>query len=325
MEDGSEMIVTRHRNGGYKARLGFLFTMMLIKPVLVLWPTSDIGLRLLRWFERGHDRIKDVRGTVRSRITLPTQPADLFVPSDTNLASTDTALLYLHGGGFIGCSPTTHRKIAGLLARELRVPVYSLEYRLLPDFGVGASVDDAVLAYRQLLQGYRQVVVAGDSAGGFLSAKVIEYAHAHGLPKPVAYIGYSPLLDLKLGSNPARTSRRDAYISKYKMVALTPKWERGPIAFPGERSILMVPPEAFPPTLLITAQAELLEPDTIQLAHNLSAAGCVVDLHSFAWQLHAFPAIALSHATAEAVLLSADFARQALEPFTPAPNSEQAG
>lgn len=306
------MPVIRHSSRSFRARLGFLFTMLLIKPVLVVWPTRNLGLRLLGWIDRGYGRAADVKGVTRSNVTLPTQPADLFIPSETDLVSSGAAVLYLHGGGFVACSPATHRRIAGLLARELRVPVYSLEYRQLPDFSVGASAEDAVLAYRQLLENYPRVIVAGDSAGGFLGAKVIEYAHAHGLAKPVAYIGYSPLLDLDLGSNPTRTSRRDAYIPKSKCVALGPKWCRGPIPFVGERNVLMVPSEAFPPTLLITAQDELLEPDAIQLAHKLSAAGRIVDLHSYAWQLHAFPAIALSRETAGVVALSADFARQAL-------------
>lgn len=306
------MPVIRHSSRSFKARLGFLFTLLFIKPVLVLWPTRNPGLRLLRRIDRGYSRVADVKGVTRSSVTLPTQRADLLIPSEIDRVSSGAAVLYLHGGGFVACSPATHRRIAGLLARELRVPVYSLEYRQLPDFGVGASVEDAVLAYRQLLENYPRVIVAGDSAGGFLGAKVIECAHAQGLPKPVAYIGYSPLLDLDLGSNPTRTSRHDAYIPKSKLVALEPKWFLGPIPFIGERNALMVPSEAFPPTLLITAQDELLEPDAIQLAHKLSAAGRIVDLHSYAWQLHAFPAIALSRKTAEAVSLSADFARQAL-------------
>jgi acetyl esterase/lipase len=191
--------------------------------------------------------------------------------------------------------------------------------------GVGTSVADAVQAYRELLQDYARVVIVGDSAGGYLSGKVIEHAHAHGLPKPVAYVGYSPLLDLDLASNPASTSRHDAYLPKGKLAKLAPKFDRGPVEFTGERRVISVPVEAFPPTLLITAQDEFLEPDALELAEKLTTAGVVAKVHSYSWQLHAFPAIAVSRDTAEAVVLSADFVREALSAVEQGPATEQAG
>ncbi|SLD05774.1 putative hydrolase/esterase/lipase [Mycobacteroides abscessus subsp. massiliense] len=248
-----------------------------------------------------------------------------MIPAGTAVAESDTAILYLHGGAFIACGPATHRKITGLLARQLRVPVYVLDYRQLPEAGVGSSVADAVQAYRELLQDYARVIVVGDSAGGFLSGKVIEYAHTHGLPKPVAYVGYSPLLDLDLAANPASTSRHDAYLPKGKLRKLAPKFDRGPVEFAGERRVVAVPVEAYPPTLLITAQDEFLEPDAIELAEKLSAAGVVAKVHSYSWQLHAFPAIAVSRDTAEAVVLSADFINEALSAAEQGPATEQAG
>lgn len=319
------MVVTLHRKSGIKARLPFLFVLLFVKPLLILFPVLDAGLRQLKWLDRGAERGPDAPGIERTRITLAGQPTDLMVPAGSAATDTDTAVLYLHGGAFIACGPATHRKITGLLARQLRLPVYVLDYRQLPVAGVGTSVEDAVLAYRELLQDYARVIVVGDSAGGYLSGKVIEYAHAKGLPKPVAYVGYSPLLDLDLGSNPNSTSRHDAYLPKGKLARLAPKFDRGPIGFTGERSILSVPVEAFPPTLLITAQDEFLEPDAVALAEKLSAAGVVTQVHSYAWQLHAFPAVAVSRDTAEAVVLSADFARDALAAVEQGSATEQTG
>ncbi|CPY96396.1 Putative hydrolase/esterase/lipase [Mycobacteroides abscessus] len=95
--------------------------------------------------------------------------------------------------------------------------------------------------------------------------------------------------------------------------------------FAGERRVVAVPVEAYPPTLLITAQDEFLEPDAIELAEKLSAAGVVAKVHSYSWQLHAFPAIAVSRDTAEAVVLSADFINEALSAAEQGPATEQAG
>ncbi|MBR7539478.1 alpha/beta hydrolase fold domain-containing protein, partial [Mycobacterium tuberculosis] len=89
-------------------------------------------------------------------------------------------------------------------------------------------VDDALSAYRELLteRGYRRLVVAGDSAGGFLAVKVVELAAAAGLPTPAALIGFSPLLDLDLGTNPDRSSRSDAYLPMSKLARLVPLLNR---------------------------------------------------------------------------------------------------
>ncbi len=98
------------------------------------------------------------------------------MPAGPSRRDSDTAMLYLHGGAFVVCGLGTHRSIAARLARACEMPVFSLEYRQLPAAGVGASVADAVDAYAELIRErhYRRVIVAGDSAGGFLAAKVIE-------------------------------------------------------------------------------------------------------------------------------------------------------
>ena len=87
-------------------------------------------------------------------------------------------LLYLHGGGYFACSAETHRPItAGFAQQGFRV--FAANYRLAPEHPFPAAVDDAVAVYRGLIgQGLigrgliecgnspRQIVVAGDSAGG---------------------------------------------------------------------------------------------------------------------------------------------------------------
>lgn len=315
-------VITVHPKPGLKARLLFVFMLVFVKPLLTLWPVFDRALRALDRLERSAESSPDVSGTNHKRITLGGRPTELVTAAD-GAADGDTAVLYLHGGGFIACGPNTHRQGTGPLARALRLPTYVVDYRQLPEGGVGTSVEDAVNAYRELLSehGYRRIIVAGDSAGGYLCGKVIEQTHARRLPKPVAYIGFSPLLDLDLGARTDRTSRHDAYIPKRKLVQLGPKFYRGPVAFPGASSIIDVSAEAFPPTILLTAQDELLEPDAIDLTEKLSAAGISVQLHSFPWALHAFPVMGGPITRApEGIAIVADFARETLvtEEDTPA-------
>ncbi|MFC4375384.1 alpha/beta hydrolase [Nocardia halotolerans] len=83
------------------------------------------------------------------------------------------AILYLHGGGYVVGSLTTHRSLVAHLARESSCAVYSLDYRLAPEHPFPAGLDDAEAAFLDLVDnvGYRpeQICLAGDSAGGGLS------------------------------------------------------------------------------------------------------------------------------------------------------------
>jgi monoterpene epsilon-lactone hydrolase len=69
-------------------------------------------------------------------------------------------------------------------------------------------------AYRYLLEaGYRpeHIAFAGESAGGNLSAAMILKARDLGLPRPGAYVGFSPWFDL-LGELPSFDSGTDAFL-----------------------------------------------------------------------------------------------------------------
>ena len=77
-------------------------------------------------------------------------------------------ILYLHGGGYIACSPGDHRPITTGLARLTRRRVFVPDYRLAPEHLFPAALDDVVAAYRWLLDAGMAagtIALAGDSAG----------------------------------------------------------------------------------------------------------------------------------------------------------------
>ena len=83
-------------------------------------------------------------------------------------------------------------------------------------------------------------------------------------------------------------------------------------------SITDVSPEAFPPTIVITAEQEMLEPDALEFAENLEAAGNRVVLHGYPWQIHAFTVMLRHREGAESVRLVVDFLNEAIREATPA-------
>src|SRR5208337_53119 len=82
-------------------------------------------------------------------------------------------LLYLHGGGYIGMSPRTHRNLTGAFAKR-GFRVFAPDYRLAPEHPFPAAVDDAAAAWPALrahVDG--PACVAGDSAGGGLTLALL--------------------------------------------------------------------------------------------------------------------------------------------------------
>src|SRR3982750_2504677 len=92
---------------------------------------------------------------------------ELLTPK--NLKS-EAVIFYIHGGGFVSCSPATHRPIAAALSKTANLRVFSVEYRLAPENRFPAGLDDVCAAFSWLTEmvSPRQIAVAGDSAGGGL-------------------------------------------------------------------------------------------------------------------------------------------------------------
>src|SRR5215831_12285815 len=98
---------------------------------------------------------------------------------------------YFHGGGWVQGDLETHHGLCARLAERGRAIVVSVDYRLAPEHKFPAAVEDCEAAYRWLRAHARElggdparVAVAGDSAGGNLSAVVSQLAARAGQPVP---------------------------------------------------------------------------------------------------------------------------------------------
>jgi epsilon-lactone hydrolase len=123
-------------------------------------------------------------------------PCEKIVVPDAN---PDTALLYLHGGGYGIGSAKSHRHLVGRLCTASGLVGYNLDYRLAPETAFPGAVDDALAAYRDLLeQGGKpeQIIIAGDSAGGGLTVACAMAIRQAGLPQPAGLFVMSPWVDL---------------------------------------------------------------------------------------------------------------------------------
>lgn len=109
------------------------------------------------------------------------------------------AVLYLHGGGYIIGSSSTHRGITGHLAKTSGCTIVTPDYRLAPEFPFPAALDDAEACWNGLLEeGFKpgQIAVAGDSAGGGLAVALAMRLRDMQKPLPASLTVFSPWVDL---------------------------------------------------------------------------------------------------------------------------------
>jgi epsilon-lactone hydrolase len=115
-------------------------------------------------------------------------------------------LLCLHGGGFVGGSMYTHRRLFAHIAKRTGVRALALDYRQLPDHPHPAAAEDTAAAYGWLLgAGYEGIAVVGDSAGGGLA---LGLAITSEFPAPATVVGLSPWTDMTLSGPSVETNRQ---------------------------------------------------------------------------------------------------------------------
>ena len=195
---------------------------------------------------------------------------------------TDRILLFLHGGGYVGGLNNNYRDW-GLHKAELagNATLLALDYRLAPQHLYPAALEDAVKAYKGLLQaGYNpeNMILMGDSAGGNLAAVLSVYLRDNNIPQPKAIILISPwtYLDGNLPSH-LNNFQKDKILG-YKNKRLTkeiiePTYAKGanvtdPYLSPSFANLTGISP------ILITAGGdEMLLDDTILFAAHAKADG----------------------------------------------------
>ena len=120
------------------------------------------------------------------------------------------AVLYCHGGGYTCGQLGYARILASKLAFCTGFDVLSFEYRLAPEHRYPAALEDALALWDYLMYmgyGARDVVVAGDSAGGNLALELCLKLKAQGRAQPRGLLLFSPWTDMTASGKSYRACR----------------------------------------------------------------------------------------------------------------------
>ncbi|WP_405162825.1 alpha/beta hydrolase [Nocardia sp. NBC_01499] len=233
----------------------------------------------------------DVPTEIRTRATtLGDRPAVLVEPENAARAGT---ILYFHGGGFVFGSPETAMSLTANLVTRTGFRAYSLDYRLAPEHPFPAAIDDALSAYRALLDSGEHpstIAFAGDSAGGGLTVTTCLAARDAGLPMPAALVAFSPGLDMtRTGESMDTKAATDPLFTRESLehngaMYLAGQDPHQPLLSPATLADL----SGFPPMLLQAGTNEMILDDSTRLAARARAAGVDVILDITADLPHVF-------------------------------------
>jgi acetyl esterase/lipase len=196
------------------------------------------------------------------------------VPAEWSLAPASDAaqvLIYFHGGGYCSGSIRSHRRLVSEAGRAAAVRTLAVGYRLAPEHPFPAAFDDALAVWRFVrAQGIAaaDIAVGGDSAGGGLTAALINRLRESGEAQPACAWLISPWMDLTMsGASLASKDAVDPLIHKAYLEELAAAYL--PRAF--DRKDARVSPlradlKGFPPTLVQVGSNETLLDDSVRYA-----------------------------------------------------------
>ncbi len=201
-----------------------------------------------------------------------------------DVAATDRALLCLHGGGYALGSMRSHRKLYGHFAKAFGCPALIIDYRRAPEHVHPAQVEDAVKAYRWLLESRNihssRILFVGDSAGGALAITALLHARESGLPMPAGSIPMAPYLDGEAkGESYATNAEVDRLGSRESTLAFYPVFlgPEGDLADPLANP-LHADLSGLPPLLIQVGGHDVLLDDSRAFYEKAKAAGIDVTL-----------------------------------------------
>jgi acetyl esterase/lipase len=209
-----------------------------------------------------------------------------------------SALLHIHGGGYVMGSPEMDGARNVALVRATGCAILSVDYRLAPEHAHPAGLEDchAALVWlaghaKKLGISAERIGVIGESAGGGLAAALALLARdRHSVPLACQVLIYPmlmpPALSLEATSPNPRTGR---YI--WTRTSNDYCWSANLQGVPASRTTIAgLAPDlsGLPPAFVAVGELDLFVQDDLAYVNRLLAAGCSVEAHLYPGAIHGF-------------------------------------
>ncbi len=207
-------------------------------------------------------------------------------------ADADKVILYFHGGGMVLMSPKTQRELTIEIAQLTKMRILSVDYRLAPEHPFPASLEDSVNAYKWLLsQGFKakNITIAGDSAGGWLTISSLIKLRDEGIDLPIGAVALSPLTDFTDGSKTIYENAKtdpilgDVGIFWWTTCYLAGADPNNPLLSPVNANL-----SGLPPILIQVSTSEMLYDHSTRLVERAKNAGVDITLQEWNDTIHVF-------------------------------------
>lgn len=238
--------------------------------------------------------------------------ADVAVPKGNG---PHPVVVFLHGGGWMAGSPTTHRKLGMQFAEQGYVTI-NVGYRLAPENPFPAGFDDCVFAAKWASENVRRwngdpsrMAMGGDSAGGNLAAAaLLALASDSTAPKFRAGVLIYGIYDFPSTIERSASQRAIEGMARGYLGAQYPAALKDPRVSP----LRAIKPGTLPPCFVICGSADALLPESRSIDAALREAGIPCESHEVADMPHAFMMIGALWAYREGQRLMFDFLRRHL-------------
>jgi acetyl esterase len=210
------------------------------------------------------------------------------------------AIVFFHGGGWVIGSLETHDNFCRALANRAQAVLVAVDYRLAPESRYPAAADDCYAVARWVAEhgaelgvdGAR-IAVAGDSAGGNLSAAVALMARDRGAPRLRHQVLIYPVTDPDFERASYRENAEGYLLTREGMMWFwdhyVPDVARRDEAYASPLRAEKLGGVA--PATVLTAEFDPLRDEGEAYAERLRDAGVPTTLRRYDGQIHGFAAM----------------------------------
>lgn len=209
------------------------------------------------------------------------------------------AFMYFHGGGWVlGDFPTHERLVRDLVVGSGAVAVF-VNYTLSPEAGYGVAIQQAYAATKWVAEHGKEIkvdgkrlAVAGNSAGGNIAAVVALMANEKGEPALRSQVLLCPVTDANFDTPSYKEFANGYFLTKNLMVWFwdnyTPDAEARKQIYASPLQATVEQLKGLPPTLIQTAEFDVLRDEAEAYGRKLDAAGVHVKSVRYNGMIHDF-------------------------------------